>query len=31
MEAFKTWKVFAWLSIDKLFERDANIKGARRI
>jgi len=27
--AFKTYKGFTWLSIDKLFERDANIKGTR--
>ena len=29
MAAFKTYKGFTWLSIDKLFERDANIKGTR--
>jgi len=31
MEVFKTYKVFTWLSIDKMYERDANIKGTRGI
>jgi len=29
MEVFQTYKGFTWISIDKLFERDANIKGTR--
>jgi len=27
MQVFKTYKGFTWLSVDKLFERDGNIKG----